>query len=168
MASKDNVRTVRIKHVYLMKGRLKLRYISPISLILMQSTTIVFPHYNARSVFTAVKQLFEGRLGLNAVRCDEDRWTIEARKGAWISPLSEKIHCKVEATGTTSCKVVVESSSRSILNLIFGFGSNKRNVSDLSDAIQNAVFRLMTDGEIKMNNNPIKLKPQDIKFRSNR
>lgn len=87
---------------------------------------------------------------------------------AWLSPLSEKIHCKVVATGTTSCKVVVESSSRSILNLIFGFGSNKRNVSDLSDDIQNAVYRLMTDGEIKMNNNPIKLKPQDIKFRSNR
>ena len=64
------------------------------------------------------------------------------------------------ATGTTSCKVVVESSSRSILNLIFGFGSNKRNVSDLSDDIQNAVYRLMTDGEIKMNNNPIKLKPR--------
>ena len=45
---------------------------------------------------------------------------------------------KVVATGSTSCKVVVESSSRSILNLI-NFGFNKENLNDLSDYIGNEV-----------------------------
>ena len=57
---------------------------------------------------------------------------------------------KVVATGTTSSKVVIESSSRSILNLVFRFGSNARNVEDFGNDIRNQVYKMMNDGEIKM------------------
>ena len=48
-----------------------------------------------------------------------------------------------------SCKVVIESSSRSILNLL-NFGANKGNVSDLSDYINNEVYKLTQPVEIPM------------------
>jgi len=50
--------------------------------------------------------------------------------------------------------VVVESSSRSILNLL-NFGANKGNVSDLSDYINNEVYKLTQPGEIPMRQEPI-------------
>lgn len=66
---------------------------------------------------------------------------VEARHGAWVSPFSENVKMKVVATGIKSCKVVIESSSRSILNLL-NFGTNKGNVSDLSGCISNEVYKL--------------------------
>ena len=56
---------------------------------------------------------------------------------------------KVVATSSTSCKVVVESSSRSILNLL-NFGANKENLNELSDYINNEVNKLCSDEEIKL------------------
>ena len=55
---------------------------------------------------------------------------------------------KVVATGSTSCKVVVESSSRSILNLL-NFGANKGNLKELSDYINNEEIKLRQP-EIRM------------------
>ena len=55
---------------------------------------------------------------------------------------------KVVATGSTSCKVVVESSSRSILNLL-NFGANKGNLNELSDYINNEEIKLRQP-EIRM------------------
>lgn len=130
----------------------------------MQHTTIEFPHHNARTVYTAIRKFFKDRL--SAVHCDDSLFTITARHGAWLSPLSEKIRIKVMATGTEACQVEIESSSRSFLNLIFGFGANKENVRNLADAIQNQVYKLMTNGEIRLEEGKVRLKAPEIRMKN--
>ena len=120
----------------------------------MQTTTLVFPH-NARRTYTAVKHLFDKSTKFSSVKCNDDLFIIEARHGLWISPFSENVKMKVVATSSQTCKVVVESSSRSILNLL-NFGANKGNISDLSDYINNEVYKLTQPGEIPMRQDPIK------------
>ena len=114
----------------------------------MENTTLAFSH-NSRPTYTAVKNLFSKQTGFSSVKYNDDLFIIEARHGAWISPFSEKIKIKVVATSSTSCNVVVESSSRSILNLL-NFGANKGNVSDLSNYINNEVYKLTQPGEIEI------------------
>lgn len=115
----------------------------------MQTTTLVFPH-NARTTYTAIRHLFQTkRTQFNGVKFDDDLFIVEARHGAWLSPFSEKVRMEVVATGSNSCKVVVESSSRSILNLL-NFGANKENLSNLSNYINNEVNKLCSDEEIKL------------------
>ena len=114
----------------------------------MENTTLAFSH-NSRTTYTAVKNLFSKQTEFSSVKCNDDLFIIEARHGAWISPFSEKIKIKVVATSSTSCNVVVESSSRSILNLL-NFGANKGNVSDLSNYINNEVYKLTQPGEIEI------------------
>ena len=64
---------------------------------------------------------------------------------------------KVVATSSTSCKVVVESSSRSILNLL-NFGANKGNLSNLSDYINNEVNKFCGNEEIKLKQLEIRMR----------
>ncbi len=116
----------------------------------MQTKTLEFPH-NARTTYTAVKRLFEKSTKFSSVKCNDDLFTVEARHGIWISPFSENVKMKIVATSSQTCKVIVESSSRSILNLL-NFGANKGNVSDLSDYINNEVYKLTQAGEIPMKN----------------
>lgn len=85
------------------------------------------------------------------MKFDDDLLVVEARHGAWLSPFSENVKMKVVATSSHTCKVVVESSSRSVLNLL-NFGANSGNVSDLSDYINNEVYKLCQPGEIPMAN----------------
>ena len=107
----------------------------------MQTTTLQFPH-NARTTYTAVKRLFKTKnTKFSSVKYDDELFIVEARHGAWISPFTEKVKMKIVATSSQTCKVVVESSSRSVLNLL-NFGANKGNISDLSDYISNEVHRL--------------------------
>ena len=120
----------------------------------METTTLEFPH-NSRMTFTAVKNLFSKRIGFTTVKCNDELFIVEARRGLWLSPFSENVKMKVVATSSQTCKVVVESSSRSILNLL-NFGANKGNVSDLSDYINNEVYKLTQSGEIPMRQDPIK------------
>lgn len=135
----------------------------------MQSSTLEFPH-NARTTYTAVKHLFEmKRTKFSSVKNNDDLFIVEARHGAWISPFTENVKMKVVATSEHTCKVVVESSSRSLLN-IFNFGANKGNVSDLSDYINNEVYKLCEPGEIPMtkqdsNHSTIRIVPPEIKFK---
>lgn len=117
----------------------------------MQTITLEFPH-NARTTYTAVKHLFEmRRTKFSSVKFNDDLFIVEARHGMWISPFTENVKMKVVATSSQTCKVVVESSSRSVLNLL-NFGANKDNVSDLSDYINNEVYKLCQPGEIPMVN----------------
>lgn len=117
----------------------------------MQTTTLEFPH-NARTTYTAVKHLFEmRRTKFSSVKFNDDLFIVEARHGMWISPFTENVKMKVVATSSQTCKVVIESSSRSVLNLL-NFGANKDNVSDLSDYINNEVYKLCQPGEIPMVN----------------
>jgi len=106
----------------------------------MQKTTLDFPH-NSRITYTAVKNLFNKQTGFSSVKCNDELFVIEARHGAWLSPFSEQIKIKVAATSGETCRVVVESSSRSILNLL-NFGANKGNVTTLRDYISNEVYKL--------------------------
>ena len=106
----------------------------------MQKTTLDFPH-NSRITYTAVKNLFNKQTRFSSVKCNDELFIIEARHGAWVSPFSEHIKIKVEATSGQTCKVVVESSSCSILNLL-NFGANKGNVATLRDYISNEVYKL--------------------------
>ena len=107
----------------------------------MQTTTLEFPH-NARTVYTAVKNLLaRKRTKFSAVKCDDDLFVIEARHGAWLSPFSERVKVRVVASGNETTRVIIESSSRSVLNLL-NLGANNANVSDLRDYISNEVFRL--------------------------
>lgn len=106
----------------------------------MQKTTLDFPH-NSRITYTAVKNLFNKQTGFSSVKCNDELFVIEARHGAWLSPFSEQIKIKVAATSGETCRVVVESSSRSILNLL-NFGANKGNVATLRDYISNEVYKL--------------------------
>lgn len=114
----------------------------------MQKETLEFPR-NARRVYTAVKHVFQSRTRFSNIKCDDDHFTITARRGWLISPMSESVNIKVVAIGSEASKVTIESSSRSVLNLI-NFGANKKNVQNLSDFIQNEVWKLVGDAEIKL------------------
>ncbi len=134
----------------------------------MEKQTLSFNH-NARTTYTAIKRLFEKRTQFSSVKCNEDLFIVEARHGAWLSPFSETIKIKVVATGLRTCDVVVESSSRSVLNLL-NFGANKDNVSDLSDYISNEVNKLCQFGDIPMVNqddehSEIRIKKPEIKIK---
>ena len=118
----------------------------------MQTTTLDFP-YNSRTTFTAIKNLFRKQTGFSSVDFNEDLFVVEARHGSFLSPFSEKIKIKVAATSSNTCKVVVESTSRSVLNLL-NFGANKQNISNLSDYINNEVYKLTQPGEIPMHQQP--------------
>ena len=122
----------------------------------MQTTTLDFPH-NARTTYTAIKRLFEKHTKFSSVKCNDELFIVEARHGMWISPFSENVKMKVVATSSNTCKVVIESSSRSILNLL-NFGANKGNVSDLSDYINNEVYKLTQPGEIPMRQDQIRFR----------
>jgi hypothetical protein len=105
----------------------------------------------------------------SSVKFNDDLFIVEARHGAWISPFTENVKMKVVATSNQTCKVVVESSSRSILNIL-NFGANKVNISDLSDYINNEVYKLCEPGEIPMtkqdsNHSTIRIVPPEIKFK---
>ena len=132
----------------------------------MQTERVDFEQ-NARRVYTAVKQVFYGRTQFSAVECDDEHFTIEGRRGWLISPLSERVKMRVVATGTQSCQVIIESSSRSVLNL-FNLGANSRNVTQLGEYIRNVVYRLCSDDEIRLKPTDIKLKPNDIKLNNDK
>jgi len=133
----------------------------------MEKTTLEFPH-NARTTYTAIKRLFDKATQFSSIKCNDDLFIIEARHGMWLSPFTENVKMKVVATSSQTCKVVVESSSRSVLNLL-NFGANKGNVSDLSDYINNEVYKLCQPDEILMSNqdnhSTIRIVKPNIRFK---
>lgn len=130
----------------------------------MQRETVDFAEQNARRVYTAVKRMFYGRTRFSAVECDDDHFTVEGRRGWLISPFTERVRMRVMATGTRSCQVIIESSSRSVLNL-FNLGANSRNVTQLGEFIRNEVYRLCNDEEIRLKSPEIHVRDNDIKFK---
>lgn len=131
----------------------------------MQREKVDFAGLNARRVFIAVKRVFYGRTRFSSVECDDEHFIIEGRRGWLLSPLSERVKMRVVATGSNSCQVIIESSSRSVLNL-FNLGANSRNVTQLGEFIRNEVYRVSnTDEEIYLKPNDIRLRDNDIKFK---
>lgn len=130
----------------------------------MQTERVDFEQ-NARRVYTAVKRVFYGRTRFSAVECDDEHFIVEGRRGLLISPLSERVKMRVVATGTDSCQVIIESSSRSVLNL-FNLGANSRNVKQLGEFIRNEVYRVSnTDEDIRLKPSEILIRDNDIKFK---
>ena len=135
----------------------------------MQTETLEFNH-NARATYTAVRHLFEmKRTKFSSVKFNDDLFIVEARHGSWISPFTENVKMKVVATGNRTCMVVVESSSRSVLNIL-NLGANKGNVSDLSDYISNEVNKLCQPENIPIRNqdaghSEIRIVAPEIKFK---
>lgn len=129
----------------------------------MKHNTIEFEQ-NARRVYTAVKHTFETCGEFHRVRCDDVNFVITAKHGASLLALGENIKVRVVATGTATSKVVVESGNQLPINLL-NIGQNKRNVTTLAEFIANRVYRLCSDEEIHLNDNGIKFKTPDIKFR---
>lgn len=129
----------------------------------MQTDRIQF-EINARRVYTAVKRVFYGRTRFSAVECDDEHFIVEGRRGWLISPFTERVKMRVVATGTQSCQVIIESSSRSVLNL-FNLGANSRNVTQLGEFIRNEVFRLCSDEEIRLKPSEILIRDNEIKFK---
>ena len=76
-----------------------------------------------------------------------------------LIPFCENVKMKMVATSSQTCKVVVESSSRSILNLLY-FGANKVKVPDLSDYTNNEVHKLTRPCEFPMRQDPIKFRQE--------
>jgi len=111
-----------------------------------KSNTFDFPQ-NARRTYTAVKRAFEKCGEFHHIRCDDSTFVITARHGATLLALGEKIEVHVVASGTQSCQVRIISGNQIPLN-IFNIGSNKRNVTNLSDWISNQVYRLCSDKEL--------------------
>lgn len=122
----------------------------------MKSSTLSFP-YNARRVYTAVKGAFQRDEQFRHVTCDDELFVITARHGASLLALGENIKVRVVAMGTATSQVVVESGNQLPINLL-NMGQNKQNVHTLSDYIQNQVYRLVSDDEIR-------LTPPNIPFR---
>ena len=120
---------------------------------------------NARRVYIAVKRVFYGRTRFSAVECNDEHFIVEGRRGLLISPLSERVKMRVVATGTDSCQVIIESSSRSVLNL-FNLGANSRNVKQLGEFIRNEVYRVSnTDEDIRLKPSEILIRDNNIKFK---
>lgn len=119
---------------------------------------------NALRVYIAVKRVFYGKTRFSAVECDDEHFTIEERRGWLMSPLSERVKIRVVGTGIQSCQVIIESCSRSPLNLI-NLGANFRNVTQLGEYIRNEVFRICNDDEIHLKSPEIKMRQNDIKFK---
>lgn len=128
----------------------------------METATLSFP-YSSRDTYYAVRDFVKKKCTqFLGVKCNDELYIVEARRGAWLSPFSEQVKIKVVATGQDSCKVVVESTSRSMLNIL-NFGANSTNVSDLSDYINNAVHnrvRIVPNRE----DDGIRLRKPDIRF----
>lgn len=130
----------------------------------MQTELVDF-ELNARRIYTAVKQVFYGRTRFSSVECNDEHFIVEGRRGWLISPMSERVKMRVVATGTNSCQVIIESSSRSPLNL-FNLGANSRNVIQLGEFIRNEVYRVSNSNEdIHLKTNDIRLRDNDIKLK---
>lgn len=134
----------------------------------MQQETLEFQQ-PARRVYTAVKLVLQTKLKLNNVDYDDNLFIIKARHGNFLSPFSENIEIKVVADSTSTSKVTISSSSRSMLNLL-RLGANKGNVNNFKDYISNEVYKLCSDEEIHLHrqnddHSQIKIVPPDIKLK---
>lgn len=132
----------------------------------MQSSTIEF-NQNSRRVFTGVKHVLTTCGEFRSIKIDERNFRITASHGLPI--WGEDIMCKVAASGSTSSKVVIESSDKLFFN-IFKWGNNKENVGNLSDFIQNEIYRYLSSAELGIQNqlgdtSQIKIVEPKIKFK---
>ena len=113
------------------------------------NNTITFEQ-PARRVFTAVKHVLQTTDEFKRVEYDERNFVLTASHGWSLIPTGQDIRIRVVAKGTQTTDVIIESKNKIFIN-IFGLPQSKRNVQTLSDYIQNRVYKLCSDEEIKLN-----------------
>lgn len=112
------------------------------------TSTLTFPQ-PARRVFACVKHVLQTTEDFQRVRYDEDNFVLTASHGWSLIPTGQNIRIRVVAKGTQTTDVIVESKAKVFINLL-AIPQNKRNVQELADYIQNRVYKLCSDEEIKL------------------
>jgi hypothetical protein len=107
----------------------------------MKNEAIEFPR-NARTVYTAVKNVIQSCGRFYNVMCNDEMFFITASHGLSLLSFGEDVKIKVVATENETTNVIIESKSKLFLNFING-GANKKNVQALSDYIHNAIWKLL-------------------------
>lgn len=128
----------------------------------MKSETIEFPR-NARTVFTAVKNVVQTCGRFKHIKWDDGTFVVTASHGISLFSLGENVKIRIVASGAEQTEVIIESSSKIFLNFING-GANKKNVMALSDFIRNAVWRLLNVNDT-VDHSQIKIVKPNIKMR---
>ena len=114
----------------------------------MRTATLNFTQ-PARRVYTATKKAVQQCGQFKRIECNDRTFTIKARHGVSLLSFGENVTIHVVATSTQETEVRIESASRIFLNFING-GANKKNVQSLEDYIQNEVYKLRSEEEIKL------------------
>ena len=128
----------------------------------MSSGTIYF-HYNARRVFTATRWALQ-RVGVfRCIDADEATFRIKASRG--LPVVGEDIELRIVATGVDEACVKILSSDKLFYN-IFKWGNNKRNVNDITEYIQNEIYRYLRvdDSACHDRRSVIRIVPPEIKL----
>lgn len=112
------------------------------------TTTLIFQQ-PARRVFTAVKHVLQTTSEFKRVECDEGHFVLTASHGWSLIPTGQNIRVRVVAKDTQTTDVIIESKNKIFIN-IFGLPQSKRNVQTLSDYVQNRMYKLCSDEEIKL------------------
>ena len=127
-------------------------------------TTTIYFHYNARRVYTAARWAMQNAGVFRSIEADERNFRIRASHG--LPVVGENIELRIVATGTDEACVKIESTDKLFYN-IFKWGNNKRNVNDVSEYIQNEIYRYLNidDTACRNRNNEIRIVPPEIKLR---
>ena len=129
----------------------------------MSRGTIYFRH-NARRVFTAARWALQ-RVGVfRSIEADEATLRIRASHGWPV--VGENVELRIVATGVDEACVKIESTDKLFYN-IFKWGNNKRNVNDITEYIQNEIYRYLNvnDDACRRQSSEIRIVPNEIKLR---
>ena len=126
------------------------------------TSTIYFP-YNARRVFTAAKWALQRVGAFSHIDADERRFCIKASRG--LPVVGENVELRVVATGVDEACVKIESTDKLFYN-IFKWGNNKRNVNDITEYLQNEIYRYLNvdDEACHDRRSVIRIVPPEIKL----
>lgn len=126
------------------------------------STGIIYFRHNARRVFTAAKWALQ-RVGVFS-HIDADERTFRIRASHGLPVVGENVELRIVATGVDEACVKIESTDKLFYN-IFKWGNNKRNVNDISQYIQNEIYRYLNvnDEACRRRSSEIRIVPPEIK-----
>lgn len=126
-------------------------------------TTTIYFHYNARRVYTAARWAMQNAGVFRSIEADERNFRIRASHG--LPVVGENIELRIVATGTDEACVKIESTDKLFYN-IFKWGNNKRNVNDVSEYIQNEIYRYLQvdDSACYGRRSEIRIVPPEIKL----
>lgn len=129
----------------------------------MSSGTIYFRH-NARRVFTAARWALQSAGVFRSIDADERNFRIRASHG--LPVVGENVELRIVATGVDEACVKIQSSDKLFYN-IFKWGNNRRNVNDVTEYIQNEIYRYLNvnDEACRRRSCEIRIVPTEIKLR---